>query len=244
MKNQLLTGCLLSWMLFSFVPQTLGQTEKPATAIWKFEEANSIIADSGRNGNNGKLVNENNVKQVPGKSGKALAFALENKKNGCVVIPGITAKYGFFAKGITIEAWIKMNSSFKRPSTNEIVSNAGTDRGGGFRLLVSWARLCFRSGEDGKTWQAASNPSKDQIKPEIWYHIAGVYDGSVFKVYLDGGLVGESEKGLSLTPGKKDLSIGAYGSGSANGFDGIIDEVIIYDYPRTDLQILQDAKLE
>jgi len=245
MKNQLLIGCLSGWMLFSFVPQTLGQAEKPAIAIWKFEEINSVIVDSSGNGNNGKLVNEKNAKRILGKSGKALAFTPETKKNGCAVIPGITAKYGFFAKGITINPYLAVNNSFKRPLTYEIVSNS--NGGKGFRLLISWAKLCFRSGgggKEGKTWQASSNSSTHQIKPEIWYHIAAVYNGSVFKVYLDGELVGKSEKDLILSPGIKDLYIGAYGNGSANGFDGVIDEVRIYDYPRTDLQILQDAKIE
>ena len=232
-------------MIFSFVPLTLGQMEKPATAVWKFEETDSQISDSGRNGNKGKLVNENNVKRIPGKSGKALAFTPETKKNGSAVIPGIAGKYDFFTKGITIEAWIKMNSSFKRQLTYEIVSNS--NGGKGFRLLISWGKICFRSGgggKEGKTWQASSNPSTHQVKPEIWHHIAAVYDGSVFKVYLDGELVGKSEKDLVLSSGIKDLYIGAYGNGSTNGFDGAIDEMKIYDYPRSDLQILQDAKIE
>ena len=185
------------------------------------------------------------MKRVPGKNGNALAFTLENRKNGCVIIPGMAAKYGLFTKGLTVEAWIKLNSSFKRAATYEIVSNTEADRGRGFRIMISWGSLRLQSGEggsSGKTWGAASKNSAAQIKPEIWYHVAGVYDGSVFKVYLDGDLVGESEKELILTPGKKDLYIGAYNGGSAYGFDGTIDEVKIYDYPRTDLQILQDAK--
>lgn len=245
LKNLLIAGSILCCMFIFFVTETPGQEDKPAIAVWKFEEAGPQISDSAGNGNNGKPVNENNVKRVQGRNGKALKFALENRKNGCVIITGIAEKYGFFTKGITVEAWIKINSSFKRESTYEIVSNTESDRGRGFRLIISWGKLCLRSGEGGsggKTWEASSNTSAQQIKPDIWYHAAGVYDGSVFKVYLDGDLVGQSEEKLALTPGKKDLCIGSYGNGSAYGFDGVIDEVKIYDYPRTDLQILQDAK--
>lgn len=242
MKILLVTTALF---VFSIASEAQEQAEKPPIAVWKFEEGEGVqVNDSSGNMNNGKISNE--VKRLPEKTGTALKFILQDKKNGCVIIPEISKKYNNFTAGITLEAWIKLNRSSKRAATYEIISNTESDRGRGFRFLITWGTLAFRSGEggNGKTWGAASKPSELQIKPDIWYHVAAVYDGSVFKVYLDGELVGKSDKGLSLTPGDKNIYIGSYRGGYAYGFDGMIDEVKIYDYPRSDVQILNDAKKE
>jgi hypothetical protein len=90
---------------------------------------------------------------------------------------------------------------------------------------------------------AGSTPARTPIKPDIWYHVTATYDGSVFKVYLDGEEVGVSEPGLSLTKGQKDVFIGAYCGGYAYGFEGVIDDVKIYDYALSPAQILKHAKL-
>jgi len=88
-----------------------------------------------------------------------------------------------------------------------------------------------------------SNPSITQIKPEIWYHVTAVYDGSAFRIYLDGELAGTSEEKVSLPNGQKDMYIGSCANGKSYGFDGIIDEVKVYDYPRSNLQILNDSQI-
>ncbi|MBA7558226.1 hypothetical protein ES705_51021 [subsurface metagenome] len=60
-----------------------------------------------------------------------------------------------------------------------------------------------------------------------WHHIAGTYDGSNLRLYVDGSEVG-SGKSVSKTIGYSagDLFIGSYGMGYY--FDGLIDEVRIW----------------
>lgn len=213
---------------------------------WRFDEADGKqVKDSSGNGSNGIISRDMlNVKRVSGRNGTALNFNQNNKKYGSAVLPDFARKHAFFAKGITIEAWIKLNSTFKREQSYEIVSNTESDRGKGFRFFISWERLVFKSGEGGKgkTWGVESKPSLNLLKPDIWYHVAATYDASVFSVYIDGELVGQSEPALALTPGRKDVFIGSYGDGYAYGFDGSIECLVIYDYARTAVQILNDAK--
>jgi Concanavalin A-like lectin/glucanases superfamily len=207
-----------------------------------------ILKDFSGNGNDGKILKSGkNTKWVKGKIGKALEFIAGDKKkrnnNGCVSIPSMN-KYDF-SKGLTVEAWIKFSNKRKRTDTCEIISNTIGDRGKGFRFTFSWNSLRLKSGEggSGKTWCASSNFAKKPISNNVWYHVAGTYNGSVFKVYINGEEVGASKPGLALTKGRKNIYIGAYCGGVAYGFKGVIDEIKIYDYPRSALKILKTAEL-
>jgi len=248
MKNKLVLAGIISCFT-TCIGCTLDgqQIDKKPVGFWQFEEVSGTqINDSSGNDNKGTISKDMlNVKRIAGRTGSALEFSLKNKKSGSVVLADFAKKYKFFSTGITIEAWIKPSNNFKRESIYEIVSNAESDRGKGFRLIISWGTLSFKSGEGGavgKTWGASSKASAHVLKPEVWYHVAGVFDGAVFCVYIDGELVGQTEPGQVLTAGRKDVYIGSYANGYAYGFDGVIDEVKIYDYPRTSVQILEDAK--
>lgn len=241
--------CVMLWLISTIIiGQAASMGDTAPTGWWSFDEGSGTsLADSSGGGNNALIANElRGVKWVDGRKGKALAFTgnqATRNANGCVVVPGI-GKHDF-SKGITVEAWIKPASTMKREGTYEIVSNTVADRGPGLRLILSWESLCFRSGEggDGKTWGAASNTAETQIKPDRWYHVAGTYDGSVFRVYLDGVEVGHSEANLALTQGHADVYVGAYCNGYAYGFEGSIDEVRLYPAALTPLQILRHARL-
>ena len=220
---------------------------KGPVAYWSFDEGTgSRVEDTSENGNHGTVANEmRSVKWVDGRSGKALAFtgkqSTRNEK-GCVTIPGLG--HHDFSTGMTIEGWIKLDPTIVRNGGYEIVSSTVSDRGPGFRFRIAWQALWFGSGEGGAgtTWGGASTPAQTPIKAEVWYHIAGTYDGSVFRVYLDGAEVGASEPNLQLTKGQPTVFIGAYCGGYAYGFEGVIDEVKIYDHARSAVQILTDAK--
>jgi len=217
-------------------------------AHWALEEGegNAVLDRSG-NANHGKIANHRRcTTRVQGRNGKALAFTGNQKtrnENGCVTVNGM-ARYDF-GKGVTVAAWIKASPARRREGTYEIVTNTVSDRGTGFRFRISWNALQFYSGEGGagKTWGAASNPARVNLKADTWYHVAGTYDGSVFRVYLDGEEVGVSQPELVLTKGLDVVSIGAYNGGYAYGFEGVIDEVQIYSAALSHIEILKHAKL-
>lgn len=52
----------------------------------------------------------------------------------------------------------------------------------------------------------------DTLERGFWYHIAGTYDGSMRKIYINGELVLESSRSGTMTPGAAPLRIGAYGA--------------------------------
>ncbi|MBD3247432.1 hypothetical protein GF378_02320, partial [Candidatus Pacearchaeota archaeon] len=70
-----------------------------------------------------------------------------------------------------------------------------------------------------------------------WYDVAGTYNGSIAKLYVNGDLKDSSTAVTgNLNKSGKDLIIGSYKKGTEH-FNGTIDEVSIYDYALSPEQI-------
>ena len=77
------------------------------------------------------------------------------------------------------------------------------------------------------------------LTTNIWYHVAGTYDGSFVRYYVNGCLVNEIEASGELITNSWDAAIGTK-SNWPNGpeqFRGKIDEVRIWNEARSDLQL-------
>jgi len=72
---------------------------------------------------------------------------------------------------------------------------------------------------------SASSP---MLKPDVWHHVAGVYDGEEARLYLDGKLVDRKARKGHRKTNDLPLVIGgdtSTGGGAVSHFNGIIDEV-------------------
>lgn len=215
---------------------------------YPFEEADGLaVLDASGQGHNGEIMHDSrSVRRVTGRRGGALDFSggdpAQRSQAGCVALRGLETVD--FTKGLTVEAWVRL-TKLVREETYELVSNTQSDRGKGFRFGLFYQSLCLRSGEGdaGKTWGGQTNPADFMPKMDQWYHFAGTYDGSLYRVYVDGVLTGVSDPNLALTPGQPQVFIGAYGGGYAYGLNGVVDDVRLYNYARQASEIVMDAKL-
>jgi Tol biopolymer transport system component len=120
---------------------------------------------------------------------------------------------------LTIEAWVKLDSM--PPRIERFVSIWGEkavlryDGGNGP------GQLHFYMVIDGVGRHIRVN---NVLLTGIFYHVAGTYDGSVMRLYLDGIEVGNLAAAGSVTTGS---SVGL--SSSAEPLDGLLDEIAIYD---------------
>ena len=86
-----------------------------------------------------------------------------------------------------------------------------------------------------------------------WHHAAATYDGSTWRLYLDGALQIAQSVG-AFTPrydsaqwaaiGSASNSTGGVGTQTRGFFDGAVDEVRIWNYARTPQQILESLNQE
>jgi len=166
----------------------------------------------------------------------------ERYKAGCVLVPGM--KKLDFSKGFTIETWIKFNDKHIRRDTCYIASD-GAWKGPGWRFIISYNCLFIQSGDGKKMWGVGSKAAEHGgFENNRWYHVAATYDGSVYRIYIDGVEMGVSKPSPAITKGSDSLTIGAYSGGMTSVFVGTIDEVRLYNKAKSGLEILKDARLE
>lgn len=121
---------------------------------------------------------------------------------------------------VSVAAWVYTNDV---PGSDYIVRKQVTGNHPGYTLRSSGGTWIFSVGTGGKF---ARDP--DTITARKWYFLVGVYDGSAISLYVNGIKVNS----ISWTgiPGSnsEDLTIGG---GSSYYFDGIVDDVKIYNCP-------------
>ena len=235
----------LAVAMWTLCPRVSPANDVGLVGIWRLDEAEGEqVVDSGPNGLHGKILRPEATQRVAGRSGRALLFGGEGKLNECsgVVIPNIQEHD--LTRGLTIEAWVRLRKDYTRRDTCYIASN-GAFKGPGWRFLISWDSLALQSGDGQEMWGARTSRTEYQFLGERWYHIAGTYDGSVYRVYVDGVERGASKPEASrpITRGSRPLSIGCYGSGRANLLKGTIDEVRIYSRAKSPLEVLKSARV-
>jgi len=148
----------------------------------------------------------------------------------------------------TIEAWIYVESNF---DSNKIISKgtttAGTPSNAGYSLRASFEQLGADNIIDFGV--AESNQLKIRleyqgVKLNEWCHVAGVRDGQMLYLYINGSLVNSADAGMVYnTDTNIPLVIGAIdkANGTVDEFmDGKIDEVRIWNIARTQQQIDED----
>jgi len=141
---------------------------------------------------------------------------------------------------ITLECWAKMNSvgvaAGSLTDNQYFISKASST---GTASTIAYTLLIANTGDDYLRFQISDGTSLDQtndapglsvdeLSPNVWYHIVGVYDGSYIYLYLDGVLKTSETSLSSIRDISTEVRIGELGGSTSRPFNGTIDEVNIY----------------
>ena len=124
---------------------------------------------------------------------------------------------------ITLEAWVYLNSL---PSSNEmpIISKwAHLQRSYELAIAPTTNRVIMYVSNDGN-WNGDSVESTGSLTTDQWYHVAGIYDGSELRVYINGILGGTYAYSQGLFDSSQDFEIGAL-TDASRYLDGRLAEV-------------------
>lgn len=123
-----------------------------------------------------------------------------------------------FTTSLTIEAWIRLNS-FGSGSDVDIILRKGEENPNDYQLAVNDQKLALTIEEnDGEGLNSSIS-----LSTMTWYYIAGTWNGTTRKVYIDGLENGSDSKSGSIAPDNRAVYVG--GRLGADLSDGIIDEV-------------------
>ncbi len=137
----------------------------------------------------------------------------------------------------TLEAWV--NRSAATSSIAAIISKQNAGVAGNYILSISPTGVP-RISREASPWGVNANSS---LPLNEWHHIAGVFDGSSLKIYIDGQLSNSVAASGNIVSNVNTIKVAIGGmytnSSPSNFFNGSIDEARIWNVARTATQIQQ-----
>jgi parallel beta-helix repeat protein len=200
-------------------------TDDGLISYWKLDDESGATAEDSAGNNDGNVVN------ATWTTGK-LEGALDFDGNGDYVsLPSIATLEG---NSVTIAAWIK-GEDFGTSSTYNPILTQYDSNDDGYYLYTYGDKPSLYLALNGGDLIEATSP--DSINTGQWYHIVGTNDGTTLKIYVNGDLK-NTETSTGFSGVDYDAYIG-YDDLYSSCFDGIIDDVIVYDEALTGFEIEQ-----
>ncbi|MFC1634924.1 LamG domain-containing protein, partial [Planctomycetota bacterium] len=215
---------------FIFILASASDTRGDLVAHWKLDErSGDVVHDLSGNGNDGTF--KGNPQWMDGKIGGAMEF---NGSSGYVEIPFSESLRVINQGDFSIAAWFMLNEI---PSEYKVVFQQGDDTSGGPGR--TWL-FVHQSNEIRSSLGGAPTGSGVGIEGGIWYHgIVVVTEGGdtdSVQIYVDGQAAGAPRED-SMEDSEGVFYIGAH-KGLGNIWDGLLDDIRIYNHALTETQIL------
>ena len=137
-----------------------------------------------------------------------------------------------FDGGGSVEAWIYAED-WGESDAGRIISKCGSGNSNGWQLLIASSGVL----QFLVDWSTTDyNKTGGTISLNRWHHVAVTYDSTTAGVdavlYIDGSSVtvsGTGSAGSVVSDSGQKIRIGARGTGLDREFDGLVDEVRLYD---------------
>jgi len=186
-------------------------------AHYEFEEGGGSVArDSSGKGREGKVVGAG---RAAGKTGRGLAFNGKDSYVGC----------GPVAQGagpLTVTAWVRTVSALEQ---DILFQSSQTDEGGHLQLAaLSGGHVQWTVYGGGSPGFKVRSPSA--VNDGKWHHVAGVRTAEGTGIlYMDGKSAGAGQTAAPSLLNPSALYIGAHQCCAKGYFNGLIDDVRVYD---------------
>ena len=195
----------------------------PGTVVgtWLFEEGEGkTIKDSSEGGNDG--TTQGAPKWVKGQFGNALEF--DGKEDHIIIAHSDTLNLN----EMTVTAWVHLRSY---PDDARIITK---EEG----VIAPWtvyslqmsgageSKLEFRPTINGQRQRV---PSNGDVPLNQWTHIAATFDGKEVVLYLNGEIDNKAPHVGEMMQNKKDLWFGASEFWDPRFFDGLMDDVALFN---------------
>jgi len=215
MKNIFFIACATTLAIIT-ATEVSAQTESELIACWKFDEGDGTRAMDSTGSNVGKLYY--GASWVPGVAGSALSF---DGIDDYVLVPHDDS---LNTTTMSFELWVKprvVDPSYLLFKYSRSKGYFVTEYSNGWGFYLNGSIALSDSG----------------VETGVWTHLAGTHDGSSLRIYVNGVNEGTNSKpNLPNDDNRQWLTIGG---GSGSRFDGVIDEVALYEGALTPEEIEQ-----
>jgi hypothetical protein len=206
---------------------TGGSLGQGLIGLWHFNGSGSDSA-----GGNNATAGGNTTYSSSGLYSQAASF----DGNGDYLNAGPISSLGGLSS-FTVSAWVKPNSANISGTPDAIITKCGSGGIANKNFVLEWSNdevYDFRVYNNSSSALArASAPARNTT----WHHVAGVYDGSSVKLYLDGALQQSvSLSGVQNSNGTPVYLGGDYGCG-LGAWDGLMDEAAIWNRALSESEI-------
>jgi hypothetical protein len=192
-----------------------------AVAIWSFDEGKGeIVKDFSGNGNDGEITGT--PLWVDGKFGKALYFDMGATGVDYITVPDSDVLD--LEDAVTVMAWIKPEelSGLRFILKKEAV----------YEPILDDDKACFYIANPSEAWRDPAKGSTS-LNTNEWCHIAGTFDGSTLKIYVNGKLDGEAKFDGKIAVTDRVIMMGSNVQNNVPlrnvpPFVGTMDEVAIF----------------
>lgn len=143
----------------------------------------------------------------------------------------------FLGNRLTIEAWISPSEDQDQAIFSDLDGTDAPDTEYSFELTAGGG-LAFYSNDDCADGELVAATDAAGVPVGTFTHVAVTWDGTDARFYVAGALVDTVPFASTPCeyPGLRAWFVGRR-SGGANVFDGVIDEVKVSDYPKTEAEI-------
>lgn len=198
---------------------------------WKLDEKEgSEAADSSGNDHNATLHGDPVWQPTGGKLGGALQFDGEDD------FLDVADESAFdFLGGVTVAVWIKVNA-FDKP-WQAIVTKGDT----AWRIQRNNEADTLEFACSGLNIPGGNNYGSlfgvKEISQGEWHHVAGTYNGKKMCLYVDGARDASQDARGSIRLNDTTVQIGANADMQDRFFNGLVDEMHVYNYGLTETQV-------
>jgi concanavalin A-like lectin/glucanase superfamily protein/Big-like domain-containing protein len=206
----------------------------PPLAHWTFDEGAGVTAfDSSANGHNGTI--------------DGAAWTTSGKLNGALNFDGSNdfvdvGTWDVLGSAITLAMWFKADD-FGISDARLLTKSTNTAEQDHYFMLSTiqsgGMKLRFRLKTAGTTHTLVANSGTLSVGE--WIHAAAVYDGSQMRLYKDGVEVGSRSKAGALSTNSTVKIRIAQNPNGYGSFDGLMDDVRVYNRALTPAEIQQLA---
>jgi len=221
-------------------PASISWFDMRRVGYWKLDSLNPAygVFDEIPEENNGII---SNVKEVDGKINKAGSFM--GTSNSYIDITQ-NKQISQITNDFTLDLW-----TYRYDTGSRAIASTTNNTDGGFGMFVgnSGEVYCRTSGGGGLYSDSYSSYNGDRrlTADSGWRFVAIVKKGSVCKVYIDGyDVTVKKDYHDTFIPSSNPLTLGGTPNHSSDAmYSGLIDNVRLYNYARTQSEIQEDMDM-